>query len=113
MEEFAPLALSIAFLIAITAIVKTVLDNRTRRQLIEKGVVDDRIKSLFEENPEFRVVSILKWAFVLIGIGLAIVAGRMAPPDYAREYMMAYMFIFAGVGLVLYYLIAKRTIRRK
>jgi len=113
MEILAPLAVGIAFFITIILIVKTVFDSRTKRQLIEKGVVDDKLRSLFEESPELRVLSVLKWAFVLIGVGLGILAGRLAPPELVREYMMAAMLIFTGVGLILYYIIARYTIRRK
>ncbi len=112
-EILAPLAVGIAFLVTIVLIVKTVFDSRVKRQLIEKGVVDDKLRSLFEESPELRVLSVLKWAFVMIGIGLGILAGRLAPPELTREYMMAAMFIFTGVGLVLYYVIARHTIRKK
>jgi hypothetical protein len=57
------------------------------------------------------VLSVLKWAFVLIGIGLAVIVGRLAPHDYSREYMMGFMFLFAGIGLVLYYVIARRVLK--
>jgi len=113
MEVLAPLTLGIALFITIAVIVKTISDNKTRRHLIDKGVLDDKLKSLFEESPEFRILSVLKWAFVLIGVGAAVLVGRMAPLGQEREYMMAFMFLFAGIGLVLYYVIARFTLRQK
>jgi hypothetical protein len=113
MEVLAPLVIGMGFLVTIVIIIKLIFDSRIKRQLIEKGVVDDKLKSLFEESPELRAVSILKWAFVLIGTGLGILAGRLAPADMVREYMMAAILTFTGLGLVLYYLIAKHTIGRK
>ena len=113
MNELAPVLVGIAFFVTIVIIIKTIMDGRTRHRLIEKGVVDDKLKSLFEESPELRVLSVLKWAFVLIGVGLGILASRLAPPELAREYMMAGMLIFTGVGLVIYYVIARVTMRRK
>jgi len=50
---------------------------------------------------------------VLIGVGLGMLASWFAPPDLTREYMTAGMFIFTGVGLVLYYMIARHTLKRK
>ncbi len=111
MTELAPLALGIALLVTIVMIVKAVVDNKTRRHLIEKGIVDDKLKSLLEENPEFHILSVLKWAFVLIGIGLAVLVGLMAA--HAREYMLGLMFLFTGIGLVLYYLIARSAVRKR
>ncbi|UCF78036.1 MAG: hypothetical protein JSW03_07935 [Candidatus Eiseniibacteriota bacterium] len=111
MDDFAPLTLGIAFIILIAVIVKTLSDNKIKRRLIEKGVVDDKLASLLDERPELRVLSVLKWAFVLIGIGLAVIAGRLAPDYYSREYMMGFMFLFAGIGLVLYYAIARRVLK--
>ncbi|KPJ59367.1 MAG: hypothetical protein AMJ46_11570 [Latescibacteria bacterium DG_63] len=113
MDELAPLALGIALFILIAAIVKTISDNKTKRRLIEKGVVDDKLTTLFDERPELRIVAVLKWAFVLIGIGAAVLLGQLAPQHQSREYMMALMFLFAGIGLVLYYVIARHTFKSK
>lgn len=112
MNDLASLALGIALFILIAVIVKTVSDNKTKRRLIEKGVVDDKLTTLFEERPELRILAVLKWAFVLIGIGAAVLIGRMSA-YHSREYMMAFMFLFAGIGLVLYYVIARNAYRSK
>ena len=42
-----------------------------------------------------------------------ILVGRMAPVGQDREYMFACMFLFAGIGLVLYYVIARHTLGQK
>jgi hypothetical protein len=113
MEDFGPLAFGIALLIFIAVIVRTISDNKTKRRLIEKGVVDEKLKTLFDERPEFHVLTVLKWAFVLIGIGAAVLLARLAPSHQAREFMMGLMFLFSGAGLVLYYLIARHILKSK
>ena len=48
---------------------------------IDKGMVDDNIKYLYRENGETRALGTLKWAMVLIGIGLAVIVGQLVPAD--------------------------------
>ena len=99
----------LALFIAIAVIVKIALDHRTRQKLIEKGLVDENVKYLYRENGETRALGTLKWAMVLIGIGLAVIIGQLVPDHMMEEITAAGMFLLAGVGLVVYYLIASKV----
>lgn len=68
MEGFVPTVALVAFG-SIVWMVKLVVENRTRRMVIEKGLVGPDREWLLGEAPA-RVA--LKWAFVLIGIGLGL-----------------------------------------
>jgi hypothetical protein len=103
----------LAFFIAIGAIVKLGLDHRTRQKLIDKGMVDENVKYLYRENGETRALSSLKWALVLIGIGLAFIIGQIVPARMMEEITVAGMFLLAGVGLLIYYAIASRVLRKR
>jgi hypothetical protein len=100
----------LALFIAIIVIVKVALDHRTRQKLIEKGMVDEKVKYLYQENGERRVLGTLKWALVLIGIGLAVVIGQLVPDRMMEEMTAAGMFLFAGIGLLIYYAVASRVL---
>ena len=99
----------LALFIAIAVIVKIALDHRTRHKLIDKGMVDDNIKYLYRENGETRALGTLKWAMVLIGIGLAVIVGQLVPDHMMEEITAACMFLLAGIGLLVYYAIAVRV----
>ena len=107
-----PLIPLLAFFIAVAFIVKIALEHRTRQKLIDKGMVDDKVKYLYRENGETRVLGTLKWALVLIGIGLAVIIGQLVPDRMMEEISGAGMFLLAGVGLLVYYAIASRIVKK-
>lgn len=107
-----PLIGVIALFIAIAVITKLGLDHRLRQKLIDKGMVDENIKHLYRENGQTRALSTLKWALVLIGIGLAIAIGQIVPSHMAEEVTLAGLFLLAGIGLLIYYVVASRIIRK-
>jgi hypothetical protein len=102
----------IAFFITVAVIVKIGLDHRTRQKLIDKGMVDENVKYLYRENGETRALGTLKWALVLIGIGLAVIIGQIVPSRMSEEITIAGMFLLAGVGLLVYYAIAAKVMRK-
>ncbi|HEX9970481.1 MAG TPA: DUF6249 domain-containing protein [bacterium] len=105
-------AVPIVIFIVIAVIVKVLSDNRVRRLAIEKGIVNEDMKFLYSDRFEGKVPSSLKWGFVLIGIGLALFIGQMAPSSITEEITVGGMFFFAGVGLVIYYFVANRIYKK-
>jgi len=93
-------------------IIKIILDYATRSKLINKGMVDESVKYLYLSKPEGQVASALKWGMVAIGIGAAIFVGQVVNPELQEEVTIGCMFLFGGIGLVIYYAITKKTLER-
>lgn len=89
-------------------IIKVISDNRLRQRLIEKGMVDEKSKYLFLNNRQVYNLSSLKWGLVLVGLGLALFAGQLFPYRNIEEITVGAMFLFAGLGFLVYYFIAKK-----
>jgi len=89
------------------ALVKMLSDSRLRNKLIDKGMVDENVKYLYTNQQEAAVPSSLKWGMVLIGVGAAFLIGQLVPSHVSGEVTVGSMFIFAGLGLLIYYAIAK------
>ncbi|MBU1320669.1 MAG: hypothetical protein KKG33_02985 [candidate division Zixibacteria bacterium] len=87
-------------------VVKIILDYSMRKKLIEKGLVDKNVKYLFSDGGPAK--SSLKWGMVLIGIGVAIIIGRIVPYRWSDEITVSGIFILAGLAMVIYYAIAPR-----
>jgi len=102
----------IVFFGVVAYVVKIILENGTRRKLIDKGMVDENVKYLYADVPETRILSGLKWGMVAIAIGLAIFVGQMVQPALQEEVTIGCMFIFGGLALVIYYAIAKRMLEK-
>jgi hypothetical protein len=102
----------VVFLVILAVIVKIIVDNSTRRKLIDKGMVDENVKYLFPDKIKSQTLSSLKWGMVSIGVGLAVFVGQMFGADLVEEVTIGAMFVFAGLALVIYYPIANRMMKK-
>lgn len=109
MWEMLPL---LAMFLVVPVIIKLLSDNKTRRKLIEKGLVDEKVKYLFLDKPKEHVSSSLKWGMVLIAVGLAVFVGQMAPKELVEEVTIGAMFVLGGLALVIYYAIASKKMNK-
>lgn len=85
---------------------KWYLEYRTRKQLIDKGQVDEKVKFLNFSNLQQYAPTSLKWGLVFTLVGISLVIVRIIPTYVADEIILGVMLIAAGVGLLLYYFIA-------
>ncbi len=92
-------------------LVKLISENRLRHKLIEKGLVDEKIKLLFQSQPLAQSASALKWGLVLIAVGLALFftygINSWVPHEIREEITAGAVFFMAGLGMVIYYVIAR------
>ena len=93
---------------SVVAFVKILVDARIRHKLIDKGMVDENIKYLYSEGLESHVPASLKWGMVLVGIGLGFIIGQLVPSRISDEVTVGSIFTLAGLGLILYYFIARK-----
>lgn len=100
----------IASFAMIVLIVKYITDNRTRQKLIDKGMVDEKIKYLFVRGQE-EPMSSLKWGLVLIAIGVALTLNVMFPAIAEGPASIGVMFLFAGIAFIVYYMIVKSKLK--
>lgn len=107
MREFEVL-IPIAFFVMIFLIIRTVSENRTRRLLVERGLVDEKVKHLFARNGRDNPLVSLKWGMVLIGIGLALAIGEMFPRTFSETAVMGLMVLFAGIAFIIYYVLGSK-----
>ena len=90
------------------AVVKIIADASTRRRLIEKGLADEKVRELYTATHHLQSASSLKWGMVLVGIGIAVLVGQLFPHYISDEITFGLMFVFAGVGFLVYYPMAAR-----
>lgn len=112
MEHAWEAVIPIGLFMVVAYVIKTIVENGTRRKLIDKGMVDENVKYLYADVPERRILSALKWGMVAIGIGLAMFVGQMVPSALQEEVTIGCMFVFGGLALVIYYAITRKTLER-
>ncbi len=92
------------------SIIKILSENRTRRMLINKGELNKELLPVLTGGMGASPLQSMKWGLVLVGIGLALLLGRLFPEDISNDITLAMMFIFAGVGFLVYYFISKKQL---
>ncbi len=97
---------------SILIFVKMLSDNSLRHKLIEKNMVDENVKYLYASKMDHLVPSSLKWGFVCVGIGLAVLIGQIVPSDMEEEITVGSIFILAGVGFLLYFFVARNMLKK-
>lgn len=106
MATLQPLLIVGIVFFSIIEFIRILSDNRIRHKLIDKGMVDDNVRFLYQAKENGKNPSSLKWGIVLFAIGTALVLGQLFPDSIEEEMMIAFMFLFSGGGLILYYTFA-------
>lgn len=92
---------------------KWYLEYRIKRELIQRGMVDEKVKYLAFNALEQHAPSSLKWGIVFTFVGLAVLIIQVIPYVYMTgELVLSVMLIAAGVGLLLYYFIASQLMKK-
>jgi hypothetical protein len=115
-ENFAPVLVLAVIGYFILELVKVVSENRLRQKLIEKGMVDEKVKLLFQPQMLSNSASALKWGLVLIAVGLAFLFTygiySWVPSELREEMTAGAVFFMAGLGMIVYYAIARGQEKR-
>ncbi len=100
--------MAVAVLGGFAVIIKIIADSITRHKLINKGMVDEKVKHLFTKDAQLQRLSSLKWGLVLVGVGLALFISQIADEYITDESVFGLMFLFAGIAFLIYYGIARK-----
>lgn len=103
----------IAVFSGIALVFKIIGDAITRNRLIAKGLVDENVKYLFSKNTDLQPVSNIKWGLVLVGLGLALLIDQFSPYYLRDQSVLGLMFLFAGIAFLVYYFIARSSIKEQ
>jgi len=106
MESFHDAIIVAIIFFSVVAAIRIILDYSMRKKLIEAGLVDSNIRYLFSTTGP--AATSLKWGMVLMGIGIAVIIGRLVPYRLQDEVTISSMFILAGLALIIYYFIAPK-----
>lgn len=103
----------ILVILTFAVIVKGLIDHFSRKQLIQKGMKpEDFDAELFREG-KYRLLSNIKWAFICVGLGLALLVWDIFPDVFSSAGIMGLMFIGAGIGFLIYFLVARSALEKQ
>ncbi len=88
--------------------------HRERVTMLDKGLSPQDIKSLYERTTSGprNVYGSLKWGIVAIAVGLAILLSMWLQEQFRVDegVFFGLIALFGGIGLVTYYLLARKRI---
>ena len=110
--ELIPIVIVPAFFLCIAFIVRIVSDNRIRRELLTSNASNEIIQKLFLDKPDEGITVNLKWGIVSVAIGLSLAIIQLSHLSGRDPLAYGVVFIFGGVGLLLYYTLRARMDRK-
>ncbi len=106
-----PVLISAAFFWMIAAVTKIVMDNVTKRRLLQARVSEDVVRALFRKGYDPELFSALKWGLTLAALGVGLVVVQLLPVRASEPLALGVMLMCAGGGMLVYYLVATAVIR--
>ena len=94
---------------AIVTVIKIIVDSRLKHKLIDKGMVDETAKVVFEPVKQFSPLSSVKWGLLLVSVGAALMMIQILPRLFSDEGAVGLLFIAAGAALFVNYFIERRS----
>lgn len=88
-------------------VTRVLVENRTRRHLVDQGLTAEEIRTLFAEPAPARAGS-LRAALVLLGIGAALLLAQYLPYGVGEPFVYGLVLVAGGAGLLLYVWFAPR-----
>jgi len=93
-------------------IAKYITEYALRKRLIDKGLVDEKVKYLFADAGVTHLLSNIKWGMILVAVGVALFWRQFSPYDIEDSTVFGLMFILGGLGFLVYYFIAKAQLEK-
>lgn len=105
----------ITIFVSIAFVLFKFFDDRHRERMasIDKGLVKEDVKFLYSSSHTWRVnpLSSLKWGMLAAFIGLGILTSAVVAmqfPMIEEKITAGFVFLFGGIGLVLFYAMASK-----
>ncbi|MDD3732138.1 MAG: hypothetical protein PHU88_07175 [candidate division Zixibacteria bacterium] len=97
---------------SIVTVIKMALAHKTKIKILDRGIEEKGLQNFFAAQFELYSLSSIKWGMVLVGIGLAALVSQLFPREFTDEAALGLIFIFAGLGFLIYYPIAERRLKQ-
>lgn len=102
------LLIPITLFICIAYAIKSVVDARVRRQMVESNGSQELVKSILEGDEVRRRQSSLRWGIVLVALGIGFAAIAMNGMDDLTPGTLAILLSALGLGNLAAYAVARK-----
>src|SRR5690349_21808393 len=91
---------------------KTLSDYILKKNMIEKGYVNEDTQAIFKKNTDENRYSSLKWGLIILFGGLALVLMDFIDYDSRSPLPYGLFAVFVSLGFLIYYFIVKKELNR-
>jgi len=100
-EIFIPIVMFLVVGVVIYQFIKN--RHEERMALIEKTDISPELKNVLRIQPVYPAKGVVKWAFLLLGLGLALAIGGFVDPYVDEMVVGGLIFGLPGIMLLIYY----------
>jgi hypothetical protein len=98
----------IALFVSIAYAIKSVVDARVRRQMVESNGSQELVRSIVESEEARRRHGSLRWGVVLVALGIGFAAVGAQGLDEVTPGVLATLLIATGLGNLAYFVAARK-----
>lgn len=111
--EFLVVLVPAVAMIAFAIIVKAIVENLVKLKIANKDNPQNDPNQALKQRKPYKPLTNLKWGFVLAGLGLALILKEYILPSLSQIGLFGFMFLFAGLGFILYFILFKKDSDKK
>lgn len=115
-DDLVPVLIVGSVMFAIVSVTRILSENRTRRKLLEARVSDEAIRAMYAPGRDAIggpvPLGSLKWGLVTVSLGMASLVVDALPDSASEPLIFGVVLLFAGSGLLTFYIIAALSARR-
>ncbi|HEX6644720.1 MAG TPA: hypothetical protein VF037_08580 [Gemmatimonadales bacterium] len=106
-DVIVPVVMFVAIAMMFLGLARIIADALIRRRLIAAGNAGD-ISRMLAASAGDRVSGALKWGIVAVAAGAALVVIQLLPYDRDEPIVLGILLLFVGLGLLVYYGLARK-----
>lgn len=111
-EVLMPLTILGTFGTALVMFTKTLLDYRLKKNMIEKGFVNEDTQAIFKKQTSEDKFTALKWGLIIFFAGLSLIVIEYVPSGPESPLPYGVFALFVSLGFLIYYYLVKKELNK-
>ena len=91
---------------------KTLLDYRLKKNMIDKGFVNEDTQAIFKKQTSDDKFSALKWGLIIFFAGLSLIVIEYVPSGPESPLPYGVFALFVSLGFLVYYYLVKKELNK-
>ncbi len=107
-----PLTILGTFGASLVLFTRTLLDYRLKRNMIDKGFVNEDTQAIFKKQTNEDKFAALKWGLIIFFAGLSLIVIEYVPSGAESPLPYGVFALFVSLGFLVYYFLVKKELNK-